>query len=184
MNQRVMIAMAIACNPQLLIADEPTTALDVTIQAQILDLLLSLQRDRGMALILITHNMGVVADTAEPRHRDVCGPDHGGAPTRRAVRGAAASLYALPCWRRCPSAARARAARHHSGRRAGCLTIGRPAASSVRAAPTRPPLAAACDRAAPPGWRSDPLSLSARRSDARRAHRRRRAGVGARSSAR
>jgi dipeptide transport system ATP-binding protein len=65
MNQRVMIAMAIACNPKLLIADEPTTALDVTIQAQILDLLLSLQRDRGMALILITHNMGVVSDTAE-----------------------------------------------------------------------------------------------------------------------
>jgi dipeptide transport system ATP-binding protein len=63
MNQRVMIAMAIACNPKLLIADEPTTALDVTIQAQILDLLLSLQRDRGMALILITHNMGVVSDT-------------------------------------------------------------------------------------------------------------------------
>src|SRR5919112_123119 len=65
MNQRVMIAMAIACNPRLLIADEPTTALDVTIQAQILDLLLSLQRERGMALILITHNMGVVADTAD-----------------------------------------------------------------------------------------------------------------------
>jgi dipeptide transport system ATP-binding protein len=63
MNQRVMIAMAIACNPKLLIADEPTTALDVTIQAQILDLLLSLQRDHGMALILITHNMGVVSDT-------------------------------------------------------------------------------------------------------------------------
>jgi dipeptide transport system ATP-binding protein len=65
MNQRVMIAMAISCNPKLLIADEPTTALDVTIQAQILDLLLSLQRDRGMALILITHNMGVVSDTTE-----------------------------------------------------------------------------------------------------------------------
>src|SRR6201993_3967894 len=65
MNQRVMIAMGIACNPKLLIADEPTTALDVTIQAQILDLLLSLQRDRGMALILITHNMGVGSDTTE-----------------------------------------------------------------------------------------------------------------------
>jgi dipeptide transport system ATP-binding protein len=65
MNQRVMIAMAIACNPRLLIADEPTTALDVTIQAQILDLLLTLQRERGMALILITHNMGVVAETAQ-----------------------------------------------------------------------------------------------------------------------
>ena len=65
MNQRVMIAMAIACNPRLLIADEPTTALDVTIQAQILDLLLALQRERGMALVLITHDMGVVAETAE-----------------------------------------------------------------------------------------------------------------------
>jgi len=64
MNQRVMIAMAIACNPRLLIADEPTTALDVTIQAQILDLLRDLQRDRGMALVLVTHNMGVVSDMA------------------------------------------------------------------------------------------------------------------------
>ncbi len=65
MNQRVMIAMAIACNPRLLIADEPTTALDVTIQAQILDLLRQLQRERGMALVLITHNMGVVAEMAQ-----------------------------------------------------------------------------------------------------------------------
>ena len=63
MNQRVMIAMAIACRPRLLIADEPTTALDVTIQAQILDLLRSLQRETGMAMILITHDMGVVAET-------------------------------------------------------------------------------------------------------------------------
>ena len=65
MNQRVMIAMAIACNPKLLIADEPTTALDVTIQAQILDLLRALQKDRGMALVLITHNMGVVSQMAQ-----------------------------------------------------------------------------------------------------------------------
>ena len=65
MNQRVMIAMAIACHPKLLIADEPTTALDVTIQAQILDLLLQLQRDTGMALVLITHDMGVIAETAQ-----------------------------------------------------------------------------------------------------------------------
>jgi len=65
MNQRVMIAMAIACKPKLLIADEPTTALDVTIQAQILDLLVRLQREQGMALVLITHDMGVVAETAQ-----------------------------------------------------------------------------------------------------------------------
>ena len=63
--QRVMIAMAIATNPRLLIADEPTTALDVTIQKQILDLLMELQEQTGMALILITHDMGVVAETAD-----------------------------------------------------------------------------------------------------------------------
>jgi len=65
MSQRVMIAMAISCNPKLLIADEPTTALDVTIQAQILDLLRTLQKDRNMALVLITHNMGVVSEMAQ-----------------------------------------------------------------------------------------------------------------------
>jgi dipeptide transport system ATP-binding protein len=64
MSQRVMIAMAIACRPKMLIADEPTTALDVTIQAQILDLLLRLQAETGMGLVLITHSMGVVAETA------------------------------------------------------------------------------------------------------------------------
>ncbi len=64
MSQRVMIAMMIACAPKLLIADEPTTALDVTIQAQILDLLLELQANHDMGLILITHDMGVVAETA------------------------------------------------------------------------------------------------------------------------
>ncbi|MGN6142706.1 MAG: ABC transporter ATP-binding protein [Mesorhizobium sp.] len=63
--QRVMIAMAIACNPKLLIADEPTTALDVTIQKQILDLLMNLQAEHGMGMIMITHNMGVVAETAD-----------------------------------------------------------------------------------------------------------------------
>ncbi len=62
MRQRVMIAMALACGPELLIADEPTTALDVTIQAQILELIRNLQRDQGLALLLITHDMGVVAE--------------------------------------------------------------------------------------------------------------------------
>jgi peptide/nickel transport system ATP-binding protein/oligopeptide transport system ATP-binding protein len=65
MRQRVMIAMALVCGPQLLIADEPTTALDVTIQAQILDLLRQLQADLGMSILLITHDLGVVAEIAQ-----------------------------------------------------------------------------------------------------------------------
>lgn len=65
MRQRVMIAIALACNPELLIADEPTTALDVTIQAQVLELMKKLQKDTQTAIILITHDLGVVAETAQ-----------------------------------------------------------------------------------------------------------------------
>ena len=65
MRQRVMIAMALSCNPEILIADEPTTALDVTIQAQIIELIKQLQKDLGMSLILITHDMGIVAESCQ-----------------------------------------------------------------------------------------------------------------------
>ncbi len=101
MNQRVMIAMAIACNPRLLIADEPTTALDVTIQKQILDLLVNLQKRRGMALALITHDMGVVAETAHRVQVMYAGQMVEEAPTEALFAGprhpyTAALLEALP----------------------------------------------------------------------------------------
>ena len=65
MRQRAMIAMALSCNPKIILADEPTTALDVTIQAQILDLLKELQREEGMSIVYVTHNMAVVAETVD-----------------------------------------------------------------------------------------------------------------------
>jgi len=88
LRQRAMIAMALACRPALLIADEPTSALDVTIQAQILDLLLGLQRDTGMGLLLITHDPGVVAHVAEVVTVLYCG--------RVMETGPVATLFAAP----------------------------------------------------------------------------------------
>ena len=88
MRQRTMIAMALACEPRLIIADEPTTALDVTVQAQILDLLKELTRETGAALILITHDLGVVA-----RYADVVAVMYGG---RIVEQASAADLYAGP----------------------------------------------------------------------------------------
>jgi peptide/nickel transport system ATP-binding protein/oligopeptide transport system ATP-binding protein len=88
MRQRVMIAMALACRPQLLIADEPTTALDVTVQAQILDLLRDLQAETGMSIILITHDLGVIAEMA-----DEVAVMYAGKVVERA---AAADLFASP----------------------------------------------------------------------------------------
>src|SRR2546429_8970748 len=87
MRQRVMIAMALVCHPKLLIADEPTTALDVTIQAQILELLDRLQAELGMAVMLITHDLGVVAGSADRVVGVDAGPGVGEAPTPAPVLG-------------------------------------------------------------------------------------------------
>ena len=146
MNQRVMIAMAIACNPRLLIADEPTTALDVTIQAQILDLLRDLQRERGMALVLVTHNMGVVAEMA----RRVAVMYAGQVVEERA----ADELFAAPQHPYTAALLAAMPERSTGERRLatipgvvpGPLRPARRAASSRRAAPTPPGVCAASAR--------------------------------------
>ena len=96
MRQRVMIAMALACEPDLLIADEPTTALDVTVQAQILDLLRELQQQTGMAIILITHDLGIVAEMADEVAVMYAGRVVERAPGARNLRRSAASLHAWP----------------------------------------------------------------------------------------
>ncbi len=96
MRQRVMIAMALACNPKVLIADEPTTALDVTIQAQILDLMVGLNRDFGTAIILITHDLGVVAEVCKRVNRHVCRQNRRVRPVVKAVCQSAAPLHDGP----------------------------------------------------------------------------------------
>ncbi len=96
LRQRALIALALACGPALLIADEPTTALDVTIQAQILDLLRDLQTRLGLALLLITHDLGIVAEMADRVAVMYAGQDRRAGTGRGAVRRAEASVYARP----------------------------------------------------------------------------------------
>ena len=115
MCQRVVIAMAIACSPSVLIADEPTTALDVTVQAQVLTLLKRLQADGGMAMLFITHDLGVVAETADRVVVMYAGRKVEEAHRRRAVRDPAAPLHGRPDRRDADPRRRARrAAGRHS----------------------------------------------------------------------
>ena len=102
MRQRVMIAMALSCNPKVLIADEPTTALDVTIQAQILDLMRELQETLGTAIILITHDMGVVAENADRVVVMYAGRKVEEASADDLFEQPGPSLHARACWARSP----------------------------------------------------------------------------------
>ena len=164
MSQRVMLAMAIACNPRLLIADEPTTALDVTVQAQMLALLAKLRAERGMALVLITHDLGVVAEVAERVLVMYAGA--GRRRGRRAgdLRDAASSLHRVAAGG-LARAQRRQAAPHVARRRgAGCA---RPA-GGLPARAALPLRAAALPRRAPRAvrsrWGQGTLLLSAARA--------------------
>ena len=106
MRQRVMIAMALACNPKLLIADEPTTALDVTIQAQILDLMRDLKTRLGSAIMLITHDLGVVAEMAQRVVVMYAGRKVEEAGVERDLRATRSTPTRAACWARCRSWAR------------------------------------------------------------------------------
>ena len=108
MRQRAMIAIALAAEPTLLLADEPTTALDVTIQDQILKLLLRLTDELGMAMILVTHDLGVVAETCDRVARDVCGPHRRDRPGRGHLRRIRATPTPTRCCARCRSGGPAR----------------------------------------------------------------------------
>ena len=134
-RQRVMIAMALACRPKLLIADEPTTALDVTIQAQMLDLLMDLRDEFGMAIIVITHNMGVIAEVADRVLVMYAGRIVEAAPVA-GLFDAPQHPYTEACWPAFPRWSRTGSA--WSPFRARCPNprAARPGAASRRAAPT------------------------------------------------
>ena len=153
MKQRVMIAMAIACRPKLLIADEPTTALDVTIQAQIMDLLRSLKQEFGMAVLLITHDLGVVAHFAERVAVMYAGKNRRARPSARHLQARRAPVHPSAARRVAGSPEPRQAARSDPGARAVSAKCCRRVALFARAAssPSSPVPACyqTCSRIAP-----------------------------------
>jgi oligopeptide transport system ATP-binding protein len=158
MRQRVMIAIAIACRPKLLIADEPTTALDVTVQAQILDLLRGLQRELGMAMILITHDLGVVAGMADALMVMYGGRQVEMGPTE-AVFAAPRMPYTAGLIGAVPRLDRAGTARLQAIRGTPPEPLG--AATACRFAPRCDHAAALCEAKLPPLRRVGPAHLAA-----------------------
>ena len=141
MRQRVMIAMALACDPKVLIADEPTTALDVTIQAGVLDLMRDMRERLGTAIVLITHNLGVVADIADRVLVMYAGRKAEEAPVARPLRGAAAPVHDRPAGRD-PTAVRRRRRRRRAPAPAGDPRPGSVAARAADDVRVRRPLSA------------------------------------------
>ena len=124
MRQRAVIAMALSCNPSLLVADEPTTALDVTVQAQVLELLRRLRLDFGLSIILVTHDMGVVGEMADRVHGHVRWPCRRTSADGRHFRGSLASLHVgPPCLDSAAAWRTPRAACLHSGHAAGAYRL-------------------------------------------------------------
>ncbi len=149
-----MIARALICGPSLLIADEPTTALDVTIQGQILDLLRSLQRELGMAILFITHDLGIVAQMADRVAIMYAGRIVESGPVREIFRQPGASLYARAAGSGAAAGRLDRGRTHQADRRLRARTssMRRPAAASIRAA--RSPMLPRCAAALPPVLRA------------------------------
>ena len=139
MCQRVMIAMAISCNPTLLIADEPTTGLDVTTQKVVMDLLAGIAAERGMATILITHDLGLGRPILPPRRGDGAGPSGRGRPSRKTLFRAPQHPYTKRLVAASPTAT-SRIEDLVTDRGAGAIRWRRPLAPKPQPAPGTPPL--------------------------------------------